>query len=420
MTWGLDRLFVGLRKMISEFRRDDRGSVAVIFSVSVATLIGICGVALDYGRAASAQRRLAAATDAAALAAVVAPEPSRADAAMQLFKSNYSGPVQPQVESGGDTVTVSASDQITTFLSQVLGTDHLPIAARSVARIGAANIPPQCILLLEPADTGLYVNSDSRLDADCGIQVNSMHTTEALLANSNGHIAAARIHVSGTSRLNSGSTATPLPVDGKAGQTDPLLDMPEPAIGACNFTDFTVNTGQTVTMVPGVYCGNTVINSGATATLQPGLYSFRDGEFLINSLSRVTGAEVMLHFTGTNARLIVNSDSDLQITAPASGTYAGILVFQSRATATTDAPAFTINSNGTTRIEGTVYLPRGVLIVNSHSTANQTASYTAIVAQKLVLNSLGTLTVRSDFESATPLPPLLRRFRAVTLPQLIN
>lgn len=413
-------LFMGLFNMICEFRRDDRGTVAVIFSVSVAALIGICGVALDYSRAASAQRRLASATDAAALAAVGVLEASRADTALRLFASNYAGAVQPLVESAGDTVTVSASDQITTTLSQVLGISHLPVVARSVARAGAANIAPQCILLLEPAATGLYVNSDARLDADCGIQVNSMHATEALLANSNGHVVAARTHVSGTSRLNAGSTVTPLPADGKAAQADPLLDLPEPAVGACNFTDFTVNTGQSVTMTPGVYCGNSVINSGATATLQSGHYTFRNGEFLINSSARVTGSEVMLYFTGTNARLMVNSDSELHITAPASGAYAGILVFQSRATETTDAPAFTINSDGLTRIEGTVYLPRGVMIVNSHSTANQTASYTAIVAQRMVLNSIGTLTVRSDFDSATPLPPLLRRFRAVTLPQLVN
>lgn len=413
-------LFMGLRNMICEFRRDDRGTVAVIFSVSLAVLFGVCGVALDYSRAASAERRLAAATDAAALAAAGVQEASRVDTAMRLFASNYAGTVQPQVESAGDTVTVSARDQITTTLSQVLGTDHLPVVARSVARAAAANIAPQCILLLEPAATGLYVNSDSRLDADCGIQVNSMHATEALLANSNAHVVAARTHVSGTSRLNAGSTVAPLPADGKSAQADPLLDLPEPATGACNFTDFTVNTGQSVTMTPGVYCGNTVINSGATATLQAGHFTFRDGEFLINSMSRVTGSEVMLYFTGTNARLNVNSDSELQITAPASGVYAGILVFQSRTTATTDAPAFTINSDGITRVEGTIYLPRGVFIVNSQSTANQTASYTAIVAQRMVLNSIGTLTVRSDFEAATPLPSLLRRFLAVTLPQLVN
>ncbi len=407
-------------RSVVEFRRDERGTVAVVFSVSLAALLGVTGIALDYSRAASAQRRMAAATDAAALAAVGALEPSRVDTAMRLFASNYAGAATPQVDISGDTVTVSARDAVPTTISQILGIDRLPIEARSVARAAAAKVAPQCILLLEPEETGLYVNSDSRLDADCGVQVNSMHATEAFLANSNSHVATARLHVSGTSRLNAGSTATPPPLDDKAGQADPLLELPEPAAGGCNHTDFTINTGVTLTMTPGVYCGDTVVNSGATANLQPGIYVFRDGEFLVNSLSRVTGTEVMLHFTGTNARLNVNSDSALDVTAPRSGTYAGVLMFQSRATATTDAPAFTINSDGDTRIEGTVYLPRGVMIVNSRSTANQTASYTAIVAQRLVLNSIGTLTVRSDFDRSTPLPPLLRRFRAMTLPQLVN
>lgn len=407
-------------RTLRDFNRNECGAIAVVAGVSLTVILGLMGVALDYGRAASAQRRLAAAADAGALAAAVVPEELRINIARQYFAQNYGAGVQPMVDTANGAVVVTARHHVPTTLAQLFGVSELQINARSEARAATARAAPQCVLLLEKFETGFYVNSDSRLDADCGVHVNSAHSTEALLTNSNGHVAASQVHVHGISRLNSGSTITPLPVDGAPRQADPLLDLAEPTTGTCNFTDFTVNTGQTLTMVPGVYCGNTVVNSGGTATMQPGLYTFRDGEFLINSLSRVSGSEVMMYFHGDNARLNVNSSSTFEATAPRTGAYAGILMFQSRATASIDAPAFTLNSDSTTKIEGTIYLPRGVFVVNSQSTANQSASYTAIVAQRLVLNSFGTLTIRSDFDTATPLPAALQRFRASTVAILVK
>lgn len=407
-----------VKKLDASFRNDESGTVAIVFALTLTVLLAAAGGAVDYARAVSAKSRLAAAADIASLAGATAHNDMRIAVATASFRANHGSTVSPGITTNGSTVLVVASESVPTTLLKVIGINEIPVRVESEAVIGATSSAPQCILLLEPSDIGLYANSDAKLDANCGIQVNSRHSTESLFANSLSHITAADVRVSGTSRLNSGSTVTPAPIDGSPQQADPLASLVEPASGGCTYTDFTVNSGQTRTMTPGVYCKKTLINSGSTAIMQPGVYVFRDGEFLINSLSTVTGNGVMMFFQNKDARLNVNSDSVFSVSAPTSGSYAGILMFQGRHADNAGAPPFIINSDGNTKLEGTIYLPLGTLEVNSHSTAKQSAAYTAIVARDMVLNSFGTMTVRSNFEGPTPLPPLLAGFKNVTLARL--
>lgn len=407
-----------MRNTCSIFCDDNRGGVAVVFGLTAVVLLATAGGAVDFARAVSAKNKLSAAADSAALAGAVAPESARNSAAVATFKANHRSTVEPTVTVQGSIVRVAARQTVTTTLLNVIGIPEFPIQVESEAVVGAASPAPQCILLLEQSDIGLYANLDAKLDANCGIHINSGHATEALFANSNSHITAAAVRVHGTSRLNSGSTVTPNPIDGSTQQTDPLASLGEPASGACTYTDFTVNSGQTRTMTPGVYCNKTLINSGSTAVMQPGIYVFRDGEFEINSFSTVTGSGVMMFFQNKDARLNVNSDSVLEVSAPTSGTYSGMLMFQGRDPVNSGAAPFIINSDGRTKLEGTIYLPLGTLELNSRSVANQTAAYTAIVARQMVLNSNGTMTVGSNFDGPTPLPTPLAGFKNVTLARL--
>ena len=172
-------------------------------------------------------------------------------------------------------------------------------------------------------------------------------------------------------------------------------------------------------MSPGIYCGNTLVENGATANLQSGTYVFKK-EFEVNSYGTVTGSGVLLFFKGSNAYMIVNSDSTLNVSAPTSGTYAGILIFQSRDSDSSSAPPFIVNSDSSSKFEGTIYMPNGTLKVNSHFTANTLASYTAIVARAMILNSYGTLQMRSDYDGSTPFPSDLDEFIATSGAVLLN
>ncbi len=57
-----------LKSRLSSFRNDDRGTIAVIFALSIMVLLGITGLAVDASRAYSASMRVSSVLDSAALA----------------------------------------------------------------------------------------------------------------------------------------------------------------------------------------------------------------------------------------------------------------------------------------------------------------------------------------------------------------
>jgi hypothetical protein len=404
------------------FIKDSRGSVGVIFGIIALLAFTAAGAAVDYGRAFSTRTALQAATDAAATAAAAsASDSDPISLATDVFRANYTGSPAPSVSVAvtGKKVTVTATITVRTSLMAVAGIEEVDVDASSEA---IAYDVPLCVLLLEKTQIGLYADSDATLDANkCGIYINSKHKSQALYANTS-HITAADVLVVGGSELSSGATVTPAPTEGVQEKDDPMASLPEPPEASlpCNYSDFTVNNAQTKTMWPGVYCKKTLINSGGVAIMQPGVYVFRGGEFLVNSLSTVTGSEVMMFFEDKDARLNVNSGSTFQVTAPKSGTYEGVLLFQSRHPSTKSAPPHIVNSNSNTQVGGAIYLPNGILEVNSLSGPNVAADYTAIIARQMVLNSKGAVQVRANFPGETPLPPLLADFRATIAARLVR
>jgi hypothetical protein len=64
---------VTLEMKNSSLRRDERGSVAIMFGLSLVAIVGIVGAAIDYSRASSLKSAFQVAADAAALAAIADP-----------------------------------------------------------------------------------------------------------------------------------------------------------------------------------------------------------------------------------------------------------------------------------------------------------------------------------------------------------
>lgn len=62
-------------RLLGRFRRDQRGSIAILYGITVVPLIITIGCAVDYSRAASARTALQGAADAAGVAAVSAKSP---------------------------------------------------------------------------------------------------------------------------------------------------------------------------------------------------------------------------------------------------------------------------------------------------------------------------------------------------------
>jgi Flp pilus assembly protein TadG len=119
---------------LNQFRNDQAGSVAIIFALLVTALFGFMALAIDMARAYSAQSRVAAALDAAALAGAKGLESGKTDAEIlasaQAFftqamsekdKAVTTANFEVIVDRWNDSVTVKTDARMGTAFGSVVG-----------------------------------------------------------------------------------------------------------------------------------------------------------------------------------------------------------------------------------------------------------------------------------------------------------
>jgi Flp pilus assembly protein TadG len=126
--------------MRSRFFADERGGVAPIFALAIVPIIGLAGAAVDYSRAAAARSAMYAALDATGLmlsrdAATMTPGQVSAKAT-DIFNSEFSradvsnlqvNAVLNSPQQGSFTLTVSASGNVATTFTRILGQNSIAL-----------------------------------------------------------------------------------------------------------------------------------------------------------------------------------------------------------------------------------------------------------------------------------------------------
>ena len=155
-----------------------------------------------------------------------------------------------------------------------------------------------------------------------------------------------------------------------------------------------------MTILPGVYCGGLHIDGNSIVTLDPGEYIIKDADFHVDSNSSIDGDGVGIYLTN-DATLHFDSNTQVDLSAPTTGDMAGMLIFQDRA----DSGTNSIDSNAVAKLEGTIYMPSGVLSSDSNTNITGSSAFTIIIASQMVLDSNATLTFNTDYkDSDVPLP----------------
>ncbi len=406
---------------------DRRGSMLPVLAAGVALGIGFASFAIDASALYSTKHKLQAGADAAVLAAAsqlpnetAVRTTGVAYAAKNLPVTHHgtalvtNDVVLGQWDSGTRTFTPGANppdavqvtvrrtaangNAVPTFFARILGYDEIDIVVTAIASSTDAS---PCLLALEPDNQSVMVNSNSAINANgCKVQVNST-APDALETNSASSVTADEICVTGDYQ---GGGYSPAPQTGCAPDPDPLASLAPPPVGGCDHTDKVVN-GGVETLTPGTYCGKLEINAGGVGNFEPGVYILDDASLIANSGSMIQGDGVFFYLRGSDGYLNFNSGSVVDVSAPTAGQpYEGMLFFQDR-----NAPPGTVhrfNSDSTTSLEGTVYLPAGEVLINSGSTIGGNASYTSFIARTFNINSDSTLQLNSDYAaSPVPVPP---------------
>lgn len=348
---------------------DTSGAVALLVGLALPVLAGVGMLGVDAGVWYWERRNLQTAADSAAIAAAYelmqgqAGNPNAAalqDAQRNAFTGvgiTVSSPPLTGVESGNtQAVAVTLERPLPLFYANILGAQAAVVRATATALVDMDD--EFCVLGLDQtASNAVEVFGNANLTMNCGMAVNSNHSN-ALRVQGNVSVNMTDINVVGGVRITGNPTITtdqPMSL-GVNPFTDPYADLTVPIYGGCDHNNTTV--GGTVTLSPGVYCGNFNINSHATANLEPGVYIFNNVPLNINAQSVVQGSGVTLILTGSGSsysRLTINGGGTLDISAPSSGTYAGVAMFQDR-NANTNGEHI-INGGATVNVRGAMYFP---------------------------------------------------------------
>jgi len=386
--------------------KDEKGNVSLIAALSLSVLVPVVGFAIDAQRQMSVRQDVEASLDATVLMA------ARDRASESQARTFFDAQLKWRSSPTGLDLDVWVQDGVThgrvsghlpTFFSGLIGIDQVPVTAEAgaIVRRGASN----CVLALAPDNYGVSLNSNSVIEANCGVHSNS-RSSESIFANRLSFLRATSVSASGGARVNSGSAITPTAVVNAPGGADPLASLapPRQATGSCLFTDLTVNSGATRTLSPGVYCKGITVNSGAEVRFNPGIYVIRGGELLVNSDSRISGQSVMFYLMGDKGRTNFNSFARVDLTAPTSGPYQSILFFQAR---DRRDDQMIINSDGNIRLEGVVYNPASELMWNSDSSG--TGAKKIVISYRISGNSDSTMKINNPAGSSIDyFHPLLR------------
>ena len=350
-------------------RNSRRGIALPMMAILFAVLLAFMGLVLDGGRIYFEKRRMQAAADAGAYGG--AQEVKRKNLGMVVDAGRYDTKING-FEHGQNTIDVQVnnppssgphagsngyveviiSQVVPTYFMRVLNINEATIRARAVA--GLENNGDACVVALDPnARPGLRVAGTPQLIANCGIMVNS-NDDWGLQANGGGEVHATWTGVSGGYNLAGGGTITPTAQEGAVGMLDPLYgQFPPPDLaGMTTYNLGTINSSTTLN--PGRYIGGIKITGSSTVVnFNPGLYVLDSGMDI--SGGSIYGTGVTFYNTG-NKLISITGASQIELTAPDSGDYQGLLFWGDPASPDKN-PGHIFRGTSSSSFTGAIYFP---------------------------------------------------------------
>ena len=366
--------------------RDERGQVLIITALCLTCFMGFMALAIDVGLLFNTRRELQIAADAAATAAAVqyldtyngnnqstaatsaisagnaAGQANASSASVSVTVNvNPNSPASHQGCSGTNCYfeAIVSQQNPTVFYSTFFGlwqgrnANAVTVGSRAVA--GTPNASNFCVYLTNSSSTALTVQGNWTVNASgCGVYINSSSgSVEADTGKAaNSGVSATQVAIVGPvpndvtiAPSSSASVVQTLPV------SIPFSNVSAPTIpGSCP-------AGGTLsgTVPSGCYSGTVNISS---ATLS-GLYIFT-GDVNINGA--ITGTNVTLAIM-SGTLTIKPGNSTLNITAPTSGTYSGIVIYQPLSNTN---PLNLQAGHSTGNLTGFIYAPGGTLTMQDH------------------------------------------------------
>ena len=146
----------------------------------------------------------------------------------------------------------------------------------------------------------------------------------------------------------------------------------------------------------------------------PGDYIVTGGPLRVTGNGGLNGEYVGFYLSGADAKLELDFDSNIALSAPKSGVLAGLLFFSSPRDSAQGRkeiasglmmPTHYIRSDNARRLVGTIYLPSGKLLIDGRDPIADRSEYTVVIADTFELQDGPNLVLRTDYHlSDIPVP----------------
>lgn len=410
------RFCSSLKSLSCNAARHTGGSVAPMFALAIVPLLGMVGAAVDYSRANDARAAMQAALDAALLAGAHDGSTNWQQVATDYFNAN----VQAKGASVGTpsfgldanrAYKASVTGTLPTMFLGIVGAPAIALDVTAAAAVANTSGNYYCVMALNPnAQAALQLTGNASININapkCVIQVNS-RDNDAVDMTGNAYIRSVKNCFVGKMRTVGNSSVTPAPEPSCVPVPDPFASYPRPAVGGCDFTNYQLSGGKTVTLQPGVYCGGMTFSGPVNVTFAPGLYVILDGT-ITESGGTFTGNGVTFFLTGRGASIQLSGQADWHIVAPTGGPLPGFAIFLDPNGPTGLAGEFSsLSGQAELYFEGIVYLPQQQVTVTGNAVAFAPSPYTSYIGDTLRFVGNGELIINNDTtKTALPIPTAL-------------
>jgi hypothetical protein len=378
------RILKAASRATASFRQDEKGSFATYAALIAVPLIVGASVAVEYSNASRQRSELQQVLDASVLAGA-REKSGQVKAAETFFRAYVSNGGAPGASASatfklGDGVL---DGQATRPMELSLGLGFLAedhtIRVASQARFTEGKSAAPCITVLADVSQAFLVNSGATVNAkECEIHVHSQQNP-AMILNAGSALDVSKVCVHGQNIIQNGGTISKLE-KGCAVEPDPYAGkIPTPSIpGSC--TTSGARDGSNHVLQPGKHC-SVNFNGTPTITFAPGLHII-SGPMMIGSGANIVAEGVTFYFPDSNSELRANGQLRIKATAPTSGPYAGILMFEK---AGGNKTPFIFNGSLGEQLEGVIYLPNRNVTYNSKT--NIQSNRISLVANTVIVNN---------------------------------
>ena len=361
MKW-LAHHLSSLIERVSCFGANSSGNVAVVFAITLPILLGATGLGVETSYWYYRSLQLQSAADAAAYTGELEKlagsqtgviETAAADTAASNGFETSGGTITVRTppttgpNTSAHAVEVVLRQTVERYFTSIFSSAPVVLSARAVAK--SSTVSKACMLALDTvaAKAALFSGNSNLTLTACSVMSNST-AADSIKVQGSAKLTVSCLMSAGGMDLGGGtiSTTCTAPITRTQPALDPFLDLPVPPVtNPCR-------SAKGATLQPGTYCSG--LGLSGTVNLSAGVYVIDGGDLKINANAIITGTNVTIYMM-CGSRVSINGTANVKLSAPTTGSYAGVLFYGDRTCA---GGSNTFNGTATSLLTGAMYFAK--------------------------------------------------------------